>query len=294
MNSTVFIRTSLGLSNQAAFLGVDIVVFTESGRKTLSIEEIEQGFDNGDTADSSFWRAVLETFSPRDRSFHIKTVGSKSSVKTIAEMIAAGSVTKVLVAMDRDLDHYRGSRIDHTNVLYTKGYSWENDLWTPQTACAVFGLVVPDRKQRTLGNTQINEFFKTLESCFHSAVRVDRRLAAGGADPLPREAIRDAVRPSPPQEPILLREEIASLIVEARKRSPGLKRHPDDKDILSDLHGHTLAKAVVNLLLTLIQSLTRQRLNKALLTSMAIGEFVRNPRNPKLSYYRAPVQRIVL
>jgi hypothetical protein len=152
---------------------------------------------------------------------------------------------------------------------------------------------VPDRKQRQQAETQINEFFQALERCFHTTVRIDRSLASNGAEPLPREAIKDTVRPSPPGLPVLLRDDLAAIIARARSQCPGLKRHSDDKNILSGLHGHTLAKAVVNLLQALLQGATNHRLNKALLTSMALAEFVRNPEVSNLAYYSVPIQNII-
>ena len=34
--------------------------------------------------------------------------------------------------MDRDFDNICETKINSNNVLYTKGYSWENDCWTPE------------------------------------------------------------------------------------------------------------------------------------------------------------------
>jgi hypothetical protein len=293
MSSPAFTRTPPGLSNQSAFLGVDIVVFTESGSRTLSITEVEQGLQNGETPDSAFWRAVIETYSPQNRTFHLKTVGSKHTVRAIANMVATGQITKVAAAMDRDLDHFRGTNITHTNVIYTRGYSWENDIWTAKISNAVFRSMIPDRQERAHADSQIKTFFNDLEQCFHTAVRLDRSLASTGADTIPRESLEDTVRPSPPENPLLLRNDLAVVISQVRRENPNLKRHPNQTDILMDLHGHTLAKAGTNFLRSLIQSISSHKISNALLTSMALSEFMRDTQSSAMMYYRTSILNIV-
>jgi hypothetical protein len=292
MTTPVFTRTAPGLSNQAAFLGVDLVIFAESGYRTLSLEEAEQGLENGETFDSVFWRAVLDTFCPPNKAFHIKTIGSKTTVRVIAQMVADGVVTRVATSMDRDLDLYRGTIVVHTNVLYTRGYSWENDIWTPTITKAIVNSLVPDRRHRRTADVEIDSFFTALERCFRITVRVDRRLATLGYDPVPRDAIEEVVRPNPPGPPVLLRNDLALVLKEIRMQT-GVKLHEDGGNILCDLHGHTLAKAALSFLRNLVQVLANHKVSNALLTSMAVTEFVRNPNAPMLDHYAQPVKDIV-
>jgi hypothetical protein len=293
MSHTSFIRTPPGLSNQATFLDVDLVIFAEGGATSFSFDEVEQGADNGETPDVAFWRAVIEVFSQQTKTFHVKSVGSKVTVRAIADLIVAGSTKKVVAAMDKDLDDLRLTQIVHTNVLYTRGYSWENDVWSEETATAVLKSIVPERNNRKVASDQIRAFFDDLESTFASAVRLDRALAVVNAEPLLRESLEDTVRPAPPAVPVLRRSDLASLLRDTRSNNRGLRRHHKKDEILKDLHGHTLAKAVVHMLRTIIQTISNHKLSNALTTSMALTEFARNPNGPSIASYRQNVQQIV-
>src|SRR5690606_19841105 len=46
----------------------------------------------------------------------------------IAEKILNTSVKNTIAVMDRDYDDKFGDTINHPNVIYTFGYSWENDV----------------------------------------------------------------------------------------------------------------------------------------------------------------------
>lgn len=293
MSSTVFTRTPPGLSNQAAFLGVDLIVFTEGGTRTLSLQEVENGLDNGENGDTAFWQAVIEHHSPKDKRIYVKSVGSKTTVKAIAVLVAVGQVIKVVAALDRDLDVYRGTLIVHPNILYTRGYSWENDVWIEQALIAIFNSLSHNRSERDQARIEVASFFADLEKCFRSAVRIDRSLATANRAVLPRDQLEDIVRPSPPHRPTLLRKDLATLIRASRLANMGTRRHHHPGGILDDLHGHTLAKAALSLIRNILESTSQMRVSNAVLTSLAISEFLRGVSNNRLAYYSAPVQQII-
>ena len=122
-----FVRTDSGLSNLHLFEGADAVVYLEGGAR-LSSEEIEKGNFSASSDDIRFWQEIFDHFRP-DKRIAFKSIGSKTAVLKIAEKIEAGSVSSVIAVMDRDFDHLQSKVISHPNVLYTHGYSWENDCW---------------------------------------------------------------------------------------------------------------------------------------------------------------------
>ena len=128
---TTFTRTNSGLTNLRLFHSVELVVFTEGGSRTLSVNEIMAGRENRAPEDTKFWRLVLDRNGVR-KSYALKAIGSKSSVLNIAAKIEAGEVQNVAVAMDRDLDDYFGGQPQSPLILYTQGYSWEADVFTKE------------------------------------------------------------------------------------------------------------------------------------------------------------------
>jgi hypothetical protein len=293
MSGPAFTRTPPGLSNQAAFLGVDLVVFSEGGAISLTFSEVEQGLGDETTVDAQFWKLIIEKFAPNDKRVHVKSVGSKTTVLAIAELVAAGSVSKVVAAMDRDLDQFRGCLVSHCNVIYTSGYSWENDVWTIDTCNRVLGFVVPNKAQREMARQQADEFFANLQRQFMTAVRFDRALAASNRALLHRDTLVDLVRPAPPQAPKIARGDLAALLRASRSANVGIKPHSDRHGVLDDLHGHTLAKAVMHVLRAMIQQVANHKLSNALLTSIAITQFVNSDADPKLAVYQTPLSQIV-
>lgn len=111
----MFTRSSQGIENEHLFYGVDFVVYCEG--KAVDGE--------GSSLDEIFWHRV---FSENGLSVHCKSMGGKSVVRPLAEKIVQDGISHVLVAMDRDYDDILGTTIDHPQVFYTYGYSWESDI----------------------------------------------------------------------------------------------------------------------------------------------------------------------
>lgn len=111
----MFTRSNLGIENEHLFYNVDYIVYCE-GKEVVG---------EGSTLDEVFWQRV---FSENGLSVHCKSMGGKSVVRPLAEKIVQNRISNVLVAMDRDYDDMLGRIIDHPQVFYTYGYSWESDV----------------------------------------------------------------------------------------------------------------------------------------------------------------------
>lgn len=122
-----FTRTRTGLSNLHLFYNVDAVVYVEGGNRSFSYSDIRRGQGGTSSPDILYWQAVFQAMAP-DKKFSFKPVGSKSTLKQLAEDIRNGFITGVYVAMDQDLDRFHSSCILTKGVFYTWGYSWENDI----------------------------------------------------------------------------------------------------------------------------------------------------------------------
>jgi len=123
-----FTRTTFGISNQHLFYNVDLVVFVEGGEKSFTLDEVKNNFYSDHSIDIIFWKKLFEEYH-EPKTIKFKAIGSKSTILQIASEVIDNEIANVYVAMDKDFDEPLGNLIKHKNVLYTFGYSWENDVW---------------------------------------------------------------------------------------------------------------------------------------------------------------------
>ncbi|WP_236176641.1 hypothetical protein [Pseudomonas qingdaonensis] len=101
---------------------MNVVVYTEGGE--FDNKKKQSSF----SIDAVFWKGFFSRFLP-GLTYEIKPLGSKQNLLPHAKDVAASTVSNTIVAMDRDHDHHRLCLIQHPCVVYTYGYSWENDAW---------------------------------------------------------------------------------------------------------------------------------------------------------------------
>src|SRR5690242_5174005 len=99
------------------FLGVDAIVFVEGGRTTYTLEQTAEGSYNSQGEDLKYWQIIFMTFAPK-KNFNLRALGSKTTIREIASLIAQGEVRHVCVAMDRDFDHLTGALPNVPGVFY--------------------------------------------------------------------------------------------------------------------------------------------------------------------------------
>jgi hypothetical protein len=133
------------------FFKVDRIVYCEGGAQ-LSMAEVARGGGDNATLDVVFWQRVI-AFYAAQKMYHCKSVGSKTTLRSIAQDVAQRGIETVIVCLDRDFDWFLGGAIVHTNVVYSFGYSWENDVITPTAIEAlVYRLLANDDETRRLAN----------------------------------------------------------------------------------------------------------------------------------------------
>lgn len=124
----VFLRTTSGLSNYNSFYKVDLLVFVEGGSESFSFQDIKSGKTNELSVDVKFWNNTINYFGSKKK-IKILAVGSKGTLTQIAQKIKSAEIINCCVAMDRDHDDMDDEFKNVGGVLYTYGYSWENDVW---------------------------------------------------------------------------------------------------------------------------------------------------------------------
>lgn len=109
-------RSMTGHSNAGIFHRVDFVVKHEGPSGSL---------------DNRFWEAIISHFAG-DKTFRLEGGGCKSSILKQFETRQDSENKYFLFVCDADDDHYREQQLDDRQLIYTHGYSWENDVLEPE------------------------------------------------------------------------------------------------------------------------------------------------------------------
>ncbi|MBK0329532.1 hypothetical protein I5535_19910 [Rhodobacteraceae bacterium F11138] len=135
-------RTKSGLQNLHILKGVDLVVYTEGGeQRTFTKEEVLAGAGHQKSVDIRFWKQMFARFLP-GKNVKFLSVGSCTSLNKIALDIAEGDLKNVCVAMDRDYSAFWGNRVEHRQIVRTRTYSWENELFQTDVVFRAFEQLV--------------------------------------------------------------------------------------------------------------------------------------------------------
>jgi hypothetical protein len=175
----------------------------------------------------------------------------------LAREVANGTVTGVYVAIDRDFDHLLWQAIRAPRVLYTFGYSWENDVWREMVIQEVFYTLCNSCRTTTV---QISQAIASSLSGFSRDLRwatyADFICVKHGVPLLPRREAQRLMRESRGAAPIVDRTAIRRCVRDAKSKrtSPmnaGAKR---DLEPLTDCNGHLVSALGYALLLHLLKT----------------------------------------
>jgi hypothetical protein len=125
-----FTRTVSGLLNFRRFIKSSYVIFCEGGSRNIPVIDALTGDANLAAEDRTFWEALFRAIGFQD--IHLKPLGSARHVLDVADFIIANDIPGNLAVLDRDFPGKKRLILDH-RVLYSYGYSWENDAVTSGT-----------------------------------------------------------------------------------------------------------------------------------------------------------------
>lgn len=177
-----FRRTPSGLNNLHIFHSVDFVVFLEGGAP-YSKAQVETGKYSEQTLDILFWSQLFKEFL-KGKSVKLKSIGSKSVVKEVAGDILNNNLSYVLAAMDREFDEQFNDIIEHPQVKYTYGYSWENDLWSASLIIKLIENFIPSDEIET---ESIESSFNNMSQNIKEPVYADAFLFKTDENFFPRK-----------------------------------------------------------------------------------------------------------
>lgn len=120
--SASFTRTASGITNFHRFVRKRIIVYTEG--QDLGGENRGSPY----CPDEIYWKSIFSLFGYSDN-IRFKSAGSKRNLIKIADDITNKGARNTIVTMDSDHDSFRNKRIDSPYIIYTYGYSWENDVF---------------------------------------------------------------------------------------------------------------------------------------------------------------------
>ena len=85
--------------------------------------------------------------------------------------------------MDSDFDEIQKKRIDHTNIFYTHGYSWENDIWNLH----VIKKIIESHTATQIQHDEVDKCFKAFQEKIELAVYADAYLRKDKISFFPRQ-----------------------------------------------------------------------------------------------------------
>jgi len=180
----MFERSNSGQQNRALFFGVDYICYVEGG-----------GGRSDYGPDVSFWSSVFGTFRP-DLKVRFTARGGKPVLEGLANEILENDISNTIVALDGDYDSLTGDCIPDRRVLYTYGYSWENDVYALdnliQAYCSICHCATPPGDAAAEMSTQLDRLAGELRR----PVIADFFAFQTGSSLLPRDAPGRVIKPN--------------------------------------------------------------------------------------------------
>jgi len=270
-----FRRTESGLSNLYLFFSVDAVVYLEGG-SSICRDDVNQGLYTDSTQDIRFWQTIFNIYRP-DKEYKFCSVGSKETVKSIATDIMEGRINNVIAAMDRDFDHINGRLMVANNVIYTLGYSWENDAWNKGALREAFcSLSAACSTRIDTEEKIINKYFHEISSKLRGAVRIDAVLSQYDNSFFDREKVMRYVKIKRNGMPTVNLEQINSSFAESRNKVEGaiIRKSRFTLSPLIDCFGHLFAEYAYRILTYLLEKVRKNpKLPKDYASSMVVEKF---------------------
>jgi len=238
----MFTRTNDGLSNAHIFHGVQAIVYVEGGSPVQENDELgEEEMPFASMSDDiRFWQSIFDTYLPGS-TFLFRSLGGKPNLYDMASKISSGDIQNTIVAFDRDFDNICGTLIHSENILYTYGYSWENDVWSVKnTKEAVYKISGACK----VGKREVGEDFvdrmEILSACIYRAVRLDAILFEYGSSFFDRDRFRQYLEISENSPPKIRKERIRSTLNRLRNpsRSRTVANTNLDLKVAVDCYGH--------------------------------------------------------
>lgn len=168
----------------------------------------------------AFWSATFSTLRPAKKA-RVVSVGSKSSLEEYAKRIVSGVLKNVVVAMDSDYWTINGYPYAHTNVICTRGYSWENDVLQGEVLKKVFFTFCPTCRASYDPLPELQALFMKNSQTVKRLAYTDYVFTAKGIKLIDRNKADSLIRYGGKQEPTINRRRLVDIV---RKGRVGIQR----------------------------------------------------------------------
>lgn len=282
-----FTRTSSGLGNQFMFYNVDAIVFTEGGDVSWTFEDIRNNEFNENSLDILFWKKLFAQFKS-ELNIKFKAVGSKTTVKSIALEIQSNNLKTVIAAMDSEFDQLHGVCVNHPNVLYTHGYSWENDVWNQDLVISLLQNISGEE----IDNEIIDNCMSSFEGAIIEGVYADAHQFGLGDTFLPRKGHLKCIDCRTNQSPSVLTEYIDQLFLDKGINRDQIREYGANHniDVQKSCFGHLLNDFIFHLTrYYCMVELKIKTLHKDLMERFAINNFITHCSEIKLAYHKSRI-----
>lgn len=289
----MFIRSASGLNNQHLFFNVDFVLYTEGGSVSYNIDDVLDGKFSELTDDIVFWDNLFDQVNS-DIKVKCKSVGSKENVKHIAEKIIEENLSSVIAAMDSEHDHILNLRLTHKNILYTYGYSWENDVWD----LSVVKDIIFQISAIQINDNDIDENFSRLIQMLRPMVCADVKLFPDNKSFFPKKGKLSSVNCQPDYLPYLIEDKIQKQFVEYKIEIEEIIKYGEIMGIdpHRNCYGHFLADYCYQLIINYIKKRCNLGgITKDIVNRMAINKYFTNYFQNKLQfqYYSSNINDLI-
>ena len=231
----MFERTKSGQQNRAIFFQTDLICYVEGG-----------GGANTHAADVTFWKQVFLALRP-DLKVKFAPRGGKPILQKLALEIIQNDLMSTFVAMDSDYDDFRGKKIADSRILYTYGYSWENDIFCQQNITKVYAGISHCDDVREEVKEYFASAYSDIDQKLNRAIYADYLAVCGGSSILPRETPGRVVGTDHTSGlPIVKKSELLKLCSVANNKTKLTRTPPPNCTIDSLRHcvGHVLSHTV--------------------------------------------------
>lgn len=236
-----------------AFLGVSYIVYSEGGAFDKALGQSISSID------AVFWKGFFSRFLP-NLSYSIKPLGSKENLLPYAQDIVDAKITNTIVVMDRDHDHHRQCIINHPCIIYTYGYSWENDAWRAESVISKLERISAGGVSKELAD-EIRIKCRNFYSDFNRLVFVDVLCSLKRVQGIHREKFWSLVDSRDINRIRIKKDAFRKLITTVKAGRVNKFRYVGADRVISerDCYGKLLAKFVYEIFCKGFQNLTGQK-----------------------------------
>ncbi|MBB3645717.1 hypothetical protein FHX14_001896 [Rhizobium sp. BK619] len=227
-------RSNSGLSNRSLFTDAIFTLYVEGGG----------GQPGKGSTDVVFWRAIFTRLRPEIR-ITISVLGGKPQLETIAKKVASNDVRNSIVAMDADFDELLNEKIQSPFVIYTYGYSWENDVfYGPSLILAIERLLHMDQLPSHVLEGLTNSYEELLHG-LRPFVNIDFYLRALKTSLFPQMSPGHFISHDPATaKPFLNTLSLRKKYIETLRKVPVAKRRNRPKLSIIDTASYTQGHAI--------------------------------------------------